>query len=191
LDLFVLAKTFIPNQGSTFQKTNLDKNEDGYEQILHNECLSDMIVSIENNQKFLKVDLTRVRRSLKRLLKELHSEDREISLLLVDDEQIKEINKTYLHRDCSTNVISFSMTEGEFSDINPQILGDIVISVETASRDAISANIDLMDEVEFLIIHGLLHLHRFNHENTSVEKAKEMNTREQELFFLLRHYHID
>jgi probable rRNA maturation factor len=191
LDLFVLAKTFIPNQGSTFQKTNLDKNEDGYEQILHNECLSDMIVSIENNQKFLKVDLTRVRRSLKQLLKELHSEDREISLLLVDDEQIKEINKTYLHRDCSTNVISFSMTEGEFSDINPQILGDIVISVETASRDAISANIDLMDEVEFLLIHGLLHLHRFNHENTSVEKVREMNTREQELFFLLRHYHLD
>ncbi len=83
------------------------------------------------------------------------------------------------------------MTEGEFGNINPKILGDIVISVETASRDASTGQIDLMDELDFLLIHGLLHLLGYNHENTSAEKSREMNARERELFFLLRHYHLD
>jgi probable rRNA maturation factor len=150
-----------------------------------------MPVSIENRQTLFNVNLNRVRKSLKTLLKELHCGDREIGLLLVDDNQIQTLNNDYLRRNVPTNVISFAMTEGEFGNINPQILGDIVISVETASRDASTGQIDLMDELDFLIIHGLLHLLGYNHENTSAEQTKVMNAREQELFFLLRHYHLD
>jgi probable rRNA maturation factor len=83
------------------------------------------------------------------------------------------------------------MTEGDFGHINPQILGDVVISVETTSRDALTAHIDLMDELEFLLIHGILHLLGYNHENTSAAKVEEMNKRERELFSLLRRYHLD
>jgi ssRNA-specific RNase YbeY (16S rRNA maturation enzyme) len=54
--------------------------------------MPDMPISITNRQKSFKIDLNRIRRSLKRLLKELNYEDREISLLLVDDNQIREIN---------------------------------------------------------------------------------------------------
>lgn len=153
--------------------------------------MPDMPVSITNRQKSFKIDLNRIRRSLKRLLKELNYEDREISLLLVDDNQIREINRYYLNRDCPTNVISFAMAEGDFGHINPQILGDVVISVETTSRDALTAHIDLMEELEFLLIHGILHLLGYNHENTSAAKVEEMNKREQELFSLLRRYHLD
>jgi probable rRNA maturation factor len=150
-----------------------------------------MAISIENRQRQFKVDLVRLRRSLKRLMKELSCEDGEISLVLVDDDQIRGINKTYLRRDRPTNVISFAMTEGEFSDINPHLLGDIILSVETASRDAATANMDFMDEVEFLLIHGLLHLQGYNHEGTSEKTAQEMKDKEQELFFLLRRYPVD
>ena len=150
-----------------------------------------MPISIENRQALFNIDLHRVRRNLKTLLKELHCDDREIGLLLVDDNQIQKLNNDYLNRNFPTNVISFAMTEGEFGNINPQLLGDIVISVETASRDALTGQIDLMDELDFLLIHGLLHLLGYNHEDTSAEKAREMNAREQELFFLLRHYHLD
>jgi probable rRNA maturation factor len=138
----------------------------------------------------LTVDLGRVRRCLKRLLKELGFKDSEVSLLLVNDDQIREINKNYLQRDRPTNVISFAMAEGAFSDLHPEILGDIILSVETAARDAMACNIDFMDEVEFLLIHGLLHLLGYNHENVESREAERMKKRERELFFLRRHYHL-
>ncbi len=150
-----------------------------------------MAFTIENRQTLFNIDLNRIRKSMKTLQKEMHCGDREIGLLLVDDDQIKEFNLHYLNRNCPTNVISFAMTEGEYGNINPLILGDIIISVETASRDASTGQIELMDELDFLLIHGLLHLLGYNHEGTSAEKTKEMNDREQELFFLLRHYHLD
>ena len=150
-----------------------------------------MSISIQNRQKRLTVDVGRVRRSLKRLLKELGFKDSEVSLLLVDDDQIREINKSYFQRDRPTNVISFAMTEGAFGDVHPEILGDIILSVETAARDAMACDIDFMDEVEFLLIHGLLHLVGYNHENVESKEANKMKKLEQELFFLRRHYHLD
>jgi probable rRNA maturation factor len=150
-----------------------------------------MPAAIENRQNLFHLNLRRIRRSTTILLKELECSDKEVGLLLVDDNQIQKINSEYLHRNSPTNVISFSMTEGEFGNINPQLLGDIVISVETASRDASKSQIDLLDELDFLIIHGLLHLLGYNHESVSAERAGEMNTRQRELFFLLRNYQIE
>jgi probable rRNA maturation factor len=150
-----------------------------------------MPISIINRQNKLRIDLAKLRRSLKRLMKELRCEDGEISLVLVDDNQIREMNKIYLKRDYPTNVISFAMTEGQFSHVNPLLLGDIILSVETAYRDAISTNIDFMDEVEFLLIHGLLHLRGYDHEGTRADMAQEMKNKERELFSLLRHYIVD
>lgn len=150
-----------------------------------------MSVSIINKQKSQKVALGRLRRSLTKILKELDRADGEVCVLLVDDDQIRELNKQYLQRDRPTNVISFAMTEGSYGEIHPEILGDIIISVTTAARDAAMANIDFMDEVEFLLIHGLLHLLGYNHEGTSAEEGLKMKTRERELFRMLRHYVID
>jgi probable rRNA maturation factor len=147
-----------------------------------------MAISIENRQKKFKIDRRRLRSSLKRLMREIHCEESELGLLLVDDDQIREFNRAYLNRDRSTNVISFAMREGEFSDINPQLLGDIILSVETAHRDAAAGRLDFMDEVEFLIIHGLLHLLGYEHENTTVKEARRMKVRERELFSLLRQH---
>lgn len=150
-----------------------------------------MAISIQNRQKRQRIDVSRLRRSLKRLLKELNRQDTEISILLVDDDQIREINKTYLKRDCPTNVISFSMAEGSFGDIHPEILGDIILCTETAARDAVKGHLDFMDEVEFLLIHGLLHLIGYDHENTGADEADKMKNRERELFFMLRNYDLD
>jgi len=150
-----------------------------------------MRVSLENRQKLFPVDTGRLRRSVKRLLKELGCGERDICVLLVDDNGIREINKRYRDRNRATNVISFSMAEGEFGEINPQLLGDIVISVETASHDAAAGELDLLEEIEFLLIHGLLHLLGYDHEGTAVQKAAEMEARERELFFFLRRRHLE
>jgi probable rRNA maturation factor len=150
-----------------------------------------MAISIINRQKRHRIDTPRIRRSTKRLLKQLGCETKEICVLLVDDEQIRVINRDYLKRDRPTNVISFAMAEGPFGHVHPEILGDIVISIETAVRDAVASGIDTMDELEFLLIHGLLHLMGYDHEKGSPTDAEKMKLRERELFFLLRHYDLE
>ena len=149
-----------------------------------------MSILIEDRQKTINVDLRNVRRVMNIILSYLQCEDKEISLLFVDDNEIREINSRYLNRDYPTNVISFSLTEGEFGNINPNVLGDIVISVETAMKGADEAGIEFNDELEFLLIHGILHLLNYNHENTSTDEAQTMKEKEQELFTMLKGYQI-
>jgi len=150
-----------------------------------------MAISIKNQQKKIQIDLRKIRQVVRRLLLHTGCSDREISLLFVDDDEITEINRRYLRRNHATNVISFSFLEGEFSGINPVILGDIVISVDTALRDAVNGGIPLEDEMDFLIIHGLLHILGYNHENNQDEEKERMQKKEQELFFLLHGYPLE
>lgn len=82
------------------------------------------------------------------------------------------------------------MMEGEFGDINPHVLGDIVVSVDTALRDAQSEGFDFDDEVAYLLIHGVLHLIGFDHERSESEAAI-MKEKERELFLELKGYLID
>ena len=117
-----------------------------------------------------------------RLLKMTDCVDKEISITLVDDSEIQVINKQYLSKDRPTNVISFSLQEGQFGNINPNMLGDIIISVETANRDALKGNLSFEEELIFLIIHGLLHLLGYDHVKTSQTKARQMKRKEKELF---------
>lgn len=150
-----------------------------------------MAISITNHQKKIKVDLRHIRQSLRRLLKFVDCSEKEISLLFVDDREIQNINHLYLNRDWPTNVISFSYSESEFHHINPDILGDIVLSVDTALRDAEHGNISLSDELDFLIIHGLLHILGYDHENGNSDEMERMKKKEQELFFLLHGYNLE
>lgn len=111
--------------------------------------------------------------------------DAELSVLIVDDEQIREINRDYLQRDKPTNVISFSMQEGEGAGLNPQVLGDVVISADTAARDAAEAGIPFESELHFLLLHGILHLLGYDHERGTEEDAQRMEAREREIFAIL------
>jgi len=144
-----------------------------------------MKIQIENQQKRIKINKRKIRSQVTRLLTLLCCTNMEISITFVDDEAIQCINKQYLSKDRPTNVISFPLQEGEFSGINPDMLGDIVISVETASRDAYKGNLSFDEEILFLIIHGLLHLRGYNHENASKADAMKMKKKEKELFLLL------
>jgi len=122
----------------------------------------------------------------------LGSPDGELSLSLVDDTEITKLNQHYLLRNRPTDVLAFPMREGSFSDINPQLLGDIVISLETAQGQAAEKKHSLAEEVCLLLIHGILHLFGYNHE-TPGREAQTMRKKEKELFHLmqervLKHY---
>lgn len=141
-----------------------------------------MKLQIRNNQNKIKIDKRKIRGTVLKILKILDCADKEISLSFVDDENIKQLNKQYMGRDKATNVISFSLREGEYGNINPQILGDIIISIETAQRDAIKENLTVTQGLEFLIIHGILHLLGYNHENTTKKETIKMRQKEKDLF---------
>jgi probable rRNA maturation factor len=96
----------------------------------------------------------------------------EVTLRLTDDATIRELNRVYRGRDKPTDVLAFAQREGEGGDLHPGLLGDIVISMETAARQARRG---LDRELLFLAAHGLCHLLGYDH-NTDEEEA-EMNAR--------------
>ena len=113
-------------------------------------------------------------------------EEHEVSIVIVDDEEITRLNRQYFHRNRPTNVISFPMAAGECGAINPQILGDVVISAETAKRQAAAVGGETGEEILFLMIHAILHLVGYDHEGSPAERRK-MEAKEQELFSFLIH----
>ena len=97
----------------------------------------------------------------------------EVSIVLTDDDEIQRLNDSFRGINRPTNVLSFAMQEGRFGDINPGLLGDVVISCDTAAREADDAGITLSERLTQLLIHGILHLVGFDHE-TSEKEAQEM-----------------
>jgi probable rRNA maturation factor len=110
----------------------------------------------------------------------LGSPDGELSILLVDDSRIADLNEKYLHRTGPTNVIAFPMRDDTFPDISPQLLGDVVISVDTALREADSAGLDIDRRISELLVHGILHLFGYDHERGE-EAARKMEEKTREL----------
>ena len=140
-----------------------------------------MKIWIRNRQKRIPLDLRKIRRVAQRILADLAPPDAELSILLVDDAEIQELNQRYLHRDKPTNVLAFPMREGEFSTLHPNLLGDLAISVETARRQSNRFGLNEMEMVVLLMIHGILHLLGYEHEGTK-KGAREMAMKQKELF---------
>ena len=97
---------------------------------------------------------------------------------------MEQLNQTYRGIFKPTNVLAFPMREGEFSDITPGLLGDVVISLETAEKEAVSADISIEERLSQLLIHGILHLLGFDHE-TSEADATAMENKSLELLRII------
>ena len=143
-------------------------------------------VIISNNQKAVKIP-TGVRMLVRRcchavLVQENFEGSADIIVTFVDDEQIKELNKKHRDIDKSTDVLSFPLGENGKYDVNPEtgakILGDIVISMETAVRQAEEYGHPLQREVAFLTVHSMLHLLGYDHVNGGLE-AVHMREKEE------------
>jgi len=93
---------------------------------------------------------------------------------------MRTLNRRYRGKDRATDVLSFSLREGSFPHVQPEVLGDIVIAVPTAARQAAEAGHPLAREIEFLLVHGLLHLLGYDHERGPAE-ARRMKRRELQL----------
>lgn len=115
---------------------------------------------------------------------EKFTDDAEVSVSFVSDNEIRLLNRNYRDKDKSTDVLSFPLGENGVYDSNPEtgakLLGDIVISIETAVRQAFAYGHSIEREVGFLTVHSMLHLLGYDHE-TSPEDAKIMREKEEKI----------
>jgi probable rRNA maturation factor len=114
----------------------------------------------------------------------LACDNAELSILIVDDPQIAKLNKKYLGRSGPTNVIAFPMHTDRFSNINPELLGDVVISVETAEKEGKNIGISMEERFTQLLVHGILHLLGYDHEK-SEQEADKMEKKSAEILKLI------
>lgn len=137
-------------------------------------------VITKNSQNVMKIP-TGVRMLIRRscnavLTNEGFEGDAEISVTIVDDERIRELNRQYRNIDKSTDVLSFPLGENGVYDINydtgAKMLGDIVISIEHAFEQAEKYGHSLQREIGFLTVHSLLHLLGYDHENGGLEAVR-------------------
>ena len=127
---------------------------------------------------------TKIRRKVieqmaKTMLGHLALQKAELSIVLTGDEQIQRFNRIYRKKDRPTDVLAFPMQEGELGGVNSEILGDILISIPTACRQAEKIGRDLISEVTFLLAHGLLHLLGWDHDTP--ERDQQMRAEVDQL----------
>ena len=136
------------------------------------------------NGPFRDVARPDVRRWAKRMLDCLDLAKVELSIVLTDDSEIRELNGVFRQRDKATDVLAFAMREGEplggstaaSKGTSGEILGDVVISVETARRQAKEHRRTLTAEIQMLLGHGLLHLIGYDHRTKREETVMNAET---------------
>jgi probable rRNA maturation factor len=104
------------------------------------------------------VSLGPIREAIEETLRREQRDDAEVSVLIANDVTIRSLNRAYRGIDSPTDVLAFAMNEGSFTNLNPHVLGDVVISVERAQVQAKSIGHSFCEELRLLAVHGTLHL---------------------------------
>lgn len=138
-----------------------------------------MCISIQCRLKSVSVRQGTLRRVAGRLLRLLDEAEAEVCIALIGDTKMRRLNRTYRNRDRTTDVLAFAYREAG-TGVSP-LLGDVVISVPTAKRQAGAFSHSLDEELLRLLIHGVLHLVGYDHER-SRQQARRMQQKETELF---------
>lgn len=139
-----------------------------------------MPLSIQNRQRSIRLNTAKLSKDVHRLMTYLGCDQQELSIVFSNDQFIQNLNRTYRQKDYPTNVLAFPQDKSEFDHPDTLLLGDIVIAVPTAAREAHALEQPIADRLFYLIVHGLLHLLGYDHER-STEERLAMETREAEI----------
>ncbi len=136
-----------------------------------------MSLSIQNRQRRVPVSTSRLHRLASRALSALGRSDRDVDLTVVDDREMRRLNRRYLRARRPTDVLAFRL---ELESSGPsRLLGEVIISAETAARQASRLGIPVTLEMELLLVHGLLHL--VGYDDHVPEEARLMHERERDI----------
>jgi probable rRNA maturation factor len=139
---------------------------------------------LERRRDLPRVDRRRLRSRARRVLGAVGQSRAELSIRLVDDAEMRELNAAWRGRDRSTDVLAFSLLEGEDAGRRGALLGDVVLGVETAARQARRRRRSLDEELARLLIHGTLHLLGRDHQRVS--EARAMRAEERRVWRAIR-----
>jgi rRNA maturation RNase YbeY len=138
-------------------------------------------VDVTSRRRRRGLTVTAVRDDARRMLRDLGIEG-ELSVALISDNQMRRLNATYRGKDRPTDVLAFPAAKPMPGDT--VLLGDVVISVDTAARQATAAGVSLRDEVRTLLAHGILHLIGYDHERSPAQ-ARRMFRKQRQLLLRL------
>ncbi|MGD1074711.1 MAG: rRNA maturation RNase YbeY [Thermodesulfovibrionales bacterium] len=140
------------------------------------------MVVIRNHQRIIKIDLQKFKKDSRELLRSYSLQRVELGILLVDDRRMKELNCRYRGLNMTTDVLSFPVYANvkEIPDKGETLIGDIVINLPAAKRQAVTYGNSFRQEVQRLLVHGFLHLMGYDHEGNTYQRQK-MVKREKEL----------
>lgn len=123
-----------------------------------------MEVAVDNRLPPGQVDEKDLAARLERVLRLLDQPPESIlSVVLTDDAGIAVLNQRYLGRSGPTNVLAFAQAEGEGAELSRGLLGDVVVSYQTAMREAAENGLEYGEHLMRLLVHGLLHLLGYDH----------------------------
>ncbi len=131
-----------------------------------------MEILFRNAQRKFKIDRHCLLRLIENALGDLAPPNSEISIILVNDDKIRKLNKEYRGKDKPTDVLAFPQDEEALGDKGGRLLGDVVVSVETARRQAREHFLSDEEELILLVVHGALHLLGYDHDRSIKDKKK-------------------
>jgi rRNA maturation RNase YbeY len=140
-------------------------------------------VTIQNRQRKYSLDKNKIHDWAVAVLTFQGQKDVELGLVFVNDRVIRRYNRQYRGKDAATDVLSFSMMEGAVVSGRP-LLGDIMISLERADKEAHLFERELAGQVLFLLIHGILHLLGYDHERSRNDEIKMQRQEKRLLQYL-------
>lgn len=117
------------------------------------------------------------------VLSYLELAEAELSILLCDDATIHPLNRDYRGKDKPTDVLSFAQREGEFAFVDDNLLGDVIVSMDTTIRQAKERNHSTQTELRVLLVHGILHLLGYDH--IEDDEAEIMEAKEREILSVI------
>ena len=135
-------------------------------------------------QKSVKLPKKEIKILVSTILKSMMAEKSIVGITFVDDKTIHKLNKKYRKKDKPTDVLSFALKDGEISTvISSDLIGDVVISIETAIRQAKDFKHSFEKELKILLVHGILHL--FGYDHIKEKEFGTMKKKEKEIFKLI------
>ena len=144
-----------------------------------------MAIVVQNQAPAVALDTSRVTSDLERAMTYLDCAEKELSLVLADDRLLHELNRDYRFKDRPTNVLAFPQEPVSGSGPTTTLLGDVIVSLPTAAREAQDLDQPVEARVLYLCLHGLLHLLGYDHEGEAGERDR-MEALEQDLLLHLQ-----
>ena len=144
-----------------------------------------MTICIHNRQRAVAIYTAAVKKHVLQIMAYLGCPEQELSVVFGSDRLLQELNRIYRHQDRPTNVLACPQSQTYVGEPASPMLGDVIVSLPTAAREAHDLNQSLEERVVYLLLHGILHLLGYEHEGPAAQRRR-MEALEQEVLAHLR-----